>query len=770
MALSTLRAVVSDNVVCVATSILNQWAMDFEGNLRRIIKAGKKAKAHGAKLLLTSELSIPGYGCEDHFLESDTLLHSFESLAELLQRAREEFPDIIYVVGMPWIFAGVRYNVNVVCLNDKILLIRPKLFMANDGNYRELRYFTPWDTSRGVMEAELPKELQFAGQKVAPFGHQILNFNGIKAGFEMCEELFTSMPPHILLALNGCELFLNSSGSHHELRKLNARGELIQGAMHKCGGAYLYANQRGCDGGRLYFDGSSSINVNGDFVSQIAQFGIDDVEITVASVDIDKIRSKRASMSSSSIQAATAEVLPVSQMIDFSLTAAPEHQHPTSKKKIFYHTPAQEIARGPACWMWDYLRRSGAGGFLLPLSGGADSAATASMVGIMCQLVFEEIQKGNEEILSELRLVVRSPAFMPTSHLQIANRVLHTVYMGTANSSDATRARAAALAEQIGAFHKEAPIDTMVMAALHVHASFLSDGEMPRFASEGGSPSEDLALQNLQARMRMVLAYQTAQLLPSLRKKKEGTGDGFLLVLGSANVDESLRGYMTKYDCSSADLNPIGGISKTDLQSFLLYAADAYGYPALKGIVLAPPTAELRPMAHSEPQFGKSSSWTCTKTLAVLDTPLPPAPRIEEDLSGGGGAGGAGGVEEHSQLDEADMGLSYAELADMGRLRKINRCGPWSMYKELLIVDDDSIWKTRTPEEIATKVKRFFSYHGINRHKMTTLTPSYHAEAYGPDDNRFDHRPFLYKWTWTGFRSIDRDLASRVPAAALAGA
>ncbi len=78
-----------------------------------------------------------------------------------------------------------------------------------------------------------------------------------------------------------------------------------------------------------------------------------------------------------------------------------------------------------------------------------------------------------------------------------------------------------------------------------------------------------------QARSRMVLSYLFAQLVPW----SQG-GIGSLLVLGSANVDESLRGYFTKYDCSSADINPIGGISKTDLRSFCRYMAPRY--PALK--------------------------------------------------------------------------------------------------------------------------------------------------------------------------------------------
>ena len=76
--------------------------------------------------------------------------------------------------------------------------------------------------------------------------------------------------------------------------------------------------------------------------------------------------------------------------------------------------------------------------------------------------------------------------------------------------------------------------------------------------------------------MRMVIAYLFAQLLPLVRKRS-----GFLLVLGSANVDEGLCGYLTKYDCSSADVNPIGGVSKTDLRSFLKWAGRQYPYPEL---------------------------------------------------------------------------------------------------------------------------------------------------------------------------------------------
>ena len=109
-------------------------------------------------------------------------------------------------------------------------------------------------------------------------------------------------------------------------------------------------------------------------------------------------------------------------------------------------------------------------------------------------------------------------------------------------------------------------------------------------------------------------------------------------------------------------------------------------------------------------------------------------------------------TETYSQKDEVDMGMTYAELGVFGRYRKINALGPVAMFERLVYE-----WDHLPPREVAVKVKRFFRYYAINRHKMTTLTPSYHAESYSPDDNRFDLRQFLYntRWTWQ-FRKIDQ--------------
>lgn len=99
--------------------------------------------------------------------------------------------------------------------------------------------------------------------------------------------------------------------------------------------------------------------------------------------------------------------------------------------------------------------------------------------------------------------------------------------------------------------------------------------------------------------------------------------------------------------------------------------------------------------------------------------------------------------------------MTYDELSMFGRLRKISRCGPYSMFCKLV-----HTWRGNyTPINVAEKVKRFFRAYSINRHKMTTLTPAYHAENYSPDDNRFDLRPFLYntQWSWQ-MRLIDDEI------------
>lgn len=683
----------------LATCNLNQWSLDFEGNTARIIESIEMAKASRARYRLGPELEITGYSCEDHFLELDTLQHSWESLACILKGGHTD--GILCDIGMPVMHKNVRYNCRVFVLDGKLLLIRPKMILASDGNYREARWFTAWERGWTTEPHTLPQEItELTGQREVPIGIAAIATTDTLLAAETCEELFVPMSPHIHFGNAGVEIIANGSGSHHELRKLDTRIALIRNASAKSGGVYLYANQQGCDGGRLYFDGCALIAQNGEILAQGSQFSLKDVEVVTATVNLHDVRAYRGAKASRAVQASKTEQLPQID-VDFSLNPSQSEgvQRVTLKIDPHYHIPEEEIALGPACWLWDYLRRSGAAGFFIPLSGGADSGAVATIVGSMCQLVAKAIREKNESVTRDVSrwLEAGETPDVLADPCILANRLLYTCYIGTENSSRDTQKRAKQLAEQIGADHLNINMDGLVNALQTLFTRITQ--KTPRFKVEGGSYRENQALQNIQARLRMVLSYLFAQMMPWVRNR-----EGTLLVLGTGNVDEALRGYLTKYDCSSGDINPIGGISKHDLRRFLNWAKDNLGYTTLSEIVDAPPTAELEPI-----------------------------------------------TETYTQTDEDDMGMTYAELSRFGQLRKMEQCGPVSMFEKLV-----QEWDHLPPHEVAEKVKRFFRYYAINRHKMTTLTPSYHAESYSPDDNRFDLRQFLYnvQWTWQ-FRHID---------------
>ncbi|KAL5537133.1 QNS1 [Sanghuangporus sanghuang] len=699
------------HLITVATS-LNQWALDFEGNYERILQSIRIAKERGATLRVGPELEIPGYGCLDHFLEGDTVLHSWEILAKLLQS--DVATDILCDVGMPVTHKNVIYNCRIIVYNHKILMIRPKMWLANDGNYRELRYFTPWAKQRQVEDHYLPRMIQDITKQVeqtkVPFGDAVVSTADTCIGVELCEELFTPASPHILMGLDGVEIFTNSSGSHHELRKLFRRVELIKEATLKLGGIYLYANQQGCDGDRLYYDGCAMIAANGRIVAQGSQFSLNDVEVITATLDLEDVRAHRAK-ASRSMQAAQAERyhrVEVPFALSDPMTMYVLDVEGYMNFELRYHKPEEEIALGPACWLWDYLRRSRTQGYFIPLSGGIDSCATAVIVFSMCRLVSEAANRGDAQVISDARRIAGEPessSYAPSDPREFCSRIFHTCYMGTENSSADTRQRAKDLSNAIGSYHIDLNMDNVVTAVRTLFGYVT--GITPKFKVHGGSEAENLALQNIQARIRMVLSYLFAQLMPFVRGRSGG-----LLVLGSANVDESLRGYLTKYDCSSADINPIGGISKTDLKKFIAYARDAFELPVLTEFLDAVPTAELEPI-----------------------------------------------TENYVQADEADMGMTYEELSVFGRLRKVEKCGAYGMFTKLV-----HEWGSKfSPLQIADKVKLFFFEYARNRHKMTTLTPAYHAESYSPDDNRFDLRPFLYPSRFPfQFKKID-ELAEKLP-------
>ncbi len=231
------------HVVTIATCNLNQWALDFDGNLERVRESIIQAKAKGATYRVGPELELCGYGCEDHFLEQDTYMHSDESLAALLKEGVTDgiLCDIGAPVehmgaryGSPWLICFTRtlyaylhetshprkmhyndhthnrFNCRIFCLNGQILLIRPKTYLANDGNYREGRYFTSWKRRGGVESHRLSPILATAsGQAVVPFGQGGIFTADTFVACEVCEELWAPNSSAVDQFLAGAEIIGN---------------------------------------------------------------------------------------------------------------------------------------------------------------------------------------------------------------------------------------------------------------------------------------------------------------------------------------------------------------------------------------------------------------------------------------------------------------------------------------------------------------------------------------------------------------------------------
>lgn len=158
------------------------------------------------------------------------------------------------------------------------------------------------------------------------------------------------------MSLDGVEVFTNSSGSHFTLRKLETRLQLIMEATKKNGGIYLYANQQGCDGDRLYYDGSAMIVVNGKIVAQGSQFSLQDVEVVTATVDLEEVRAHR-SMISRNLQAATSTAKYHRIQTSFELSSAEDdlnlERGPSIPIEPRYYSPEEEIALCSGAYLWD---------------------------------------------------------------------------------------------------------------------------------------------------------------------------------------------------------------------------------------------------------------------------------------------------------------------------------------------------------------------------------------------------------------------------------
>ncbi|KAI0984632.1 hypothetical protein GJ496_000191, partial [Pomphorhynchus laevis] len=413
----------------------------------------------------------------------------------------------------------------------------------------------------------------------------------------------------------------------------------------------LYVNLLGSDGDRMIFDGGSMYIHKGSVCKLGKMFTLDDTDICLVDVQCNGTQN--------SIDVSTTITIPLynSVKIDTDYTNSIEH--------VLFDDHELNAA---ACWLWDHLRRSGASGFFLPLSGGIDSGCVAGIVYHMCSMIFE-----HEESLKYLtQSIIKTESRLRTKE-ELCHHMLNTAYLSTQYNTEDSKMRSACLSREINSNHFSYALDTIIETILS--AFKFATGFLPKFSRSDSC--SNTALENLQARTRMVISYLFAQLVPLIQNKP-----GFLLMLGTGNADEIVTGYFTKYDCSSADLNPIGGMSKNTVRRICHVLMNKYDLKCMKSIISATPSAELKPVFNSEDQ----------------------------------------------QSDEHDLGLSYDQIETMSKLRLDKRLGPREMEKHM----DRNV------------ARKFYDKYRRNRHKTTVATPSMICESSAGDDCRSDFRPFTY--------------------------
>jgi NAD+ synthase (glutamine-hydrolysing) len=329
----------------LAGAALNQIPFDWEHNLRNISTAIEQAKADGVELLCLPELCLTGYNCEDLFL-SDWLPAT--ALAQL-QKIRPLTTGICVVVGLPVRLNHRTYNTAAVLRDGQILGFAAKQFLANDGVHYETRFFVPWPAGETTT-------VHYQGESW-PLGDLTFEHLGVRFGFEICEDAWRPDDVRPACRLRGkVELIINPSASHFAMSKTDLRYKLVLNASRNFACTYLYANLLGNEAGRVIYDGEILVARNGHLLkrNQLLSFK----EIDMEWVDVDF---------TTPLEVADAIV---------QLPEPDEYR---------------ELNQAMSLGLFDYLRKARSRGFVLSLSGGADSCFCAVGVAEMVRLGVAEL-------------------------------------------------------------------------------------------------------------------------------------------------------------------------------------------------------------------------------------------------------------------------------------------------------------------------------------------------------------------------------------------
>ncbi|MEQ8627159.1 NAD(+) synthase [Ekhidna sp.] len=502
----------------LAGACLNQTPIDWGNNIGNIKRAIDDAKKEGVDILCLPELCITGYGCEDLFLSQWLPQTAMEKLLEIIPHTN----GIAVCVGLPIRIEEKNYNTTAFIADGEIKTIYAKQKLANDGVHYEPRWFTPWPS--GVIE-----NLVINGKQI-PIGHVTVTHKDLTIGFEICEDAWQPDRPIERLDRK-VDLVLNPSASHFAFGKSIFRENVIvKESSKKFDCVYLYANLLGNEAGRMIYDGDVLIAQKGKLIGRNHRLWYHDYRLLTVEVDF-------------------------------------ENNTATENIKPHYSDRKEEFAHAAGLALFDYCRKSRSRGFVLSLSGGADSSTIATLIGFAVRTALEQRGKAGLEDKLGFKLVGDTPE-------AITSQLLTTAYQATKNSSEATFNSAKNLADRLGATFYNWQIDEGV----DYYQSTIESAIGRKLTWE----QDDITLQNIQARSRAPIIW----MLANLENK---------LLMATSNRSEGDVGYATMDGDTSGSISPIAGVDKHFILQWLKYAEHELGFTGLKGVNALTPTAELRP-------------------------------------------------------------------------------------------------------------------------------------------------------------------------------
>ncbi|EIJ42462.1 NAD+ synthetase [Beggiatoa alba B18LD] len=550
----------------VGAAALNQTPLDWIGNQQNILAAIEAARAQKVSILCLPELCISGYGCEDAFLSPNTLIESQQVLHRIVPHTKE----MVVAVGLPINYQNRIYNAVCLLVNGEICGFVAKQFLAGDGIHYEPRWFKPWTSGVYV-------EIELQGKRY-PLGDIYFNCGGVRIGFEICEEAWVANRPGIRLAQKGVDIILNPSASHFAFDKHAVRERFVLEGSRAFSVSYVYANLLGNEAGRAIYDGDCLIATGGQLLATSKRFSFANLQLISALVDVDLTRIS---------QARTGDCVPNLDTRIYVPFNYPEYlptQGGTTQQPSWESSPTlkeEEFTRAVSLGLFDYLRKSRSHGFVVSLSGGADSSAIACLVRLMVALGLEEL--GVRGFCNKLPYIKTLPQ---TTIGDMVKQLLTCVYQATENSTQITRQAAATLAQALGADYLELNINKLVKAYMEI----VSTATRYDLTWE----KDDLALQNIQARTRAPSVW----LIANIRNA---------LLLATSNRSEVALGYATMDGDTAGGLSPLAGIDKDFLRHWLRWlehegAISLGAIPALALVNQQAPTAELRPNTQGKQQ------------------------------------------------------------------------------------------------------------------------------------------------------------------------